>query len=57
MTTDTSTEVNPPADPEETTGGGNGTDGHPEGNVAPTTTPKAGTNGTDGHPEGNGPEA
>jgi hypothetical protein len=57
MTTGTSTDKNPPAEPIETTDGGTGTDGHPEGNGAPTTTPKAGTNGTDGHPEGNGPEA
>jgi hypothetical protein len=56
MTTGTPTDVNPPADPGDTTGGGTGTDGHPEGNSTPTTTPKAGTNGTDGHPEGNSPQ-
>jgi hypothetical protein len=38
MTTETTTDVNPPEDPEKT---GTGTNGHPEGNSSPTNTPQS----------------
>lgn len=53
--TDTTT-GQPIVDPTKTTTGGSGTDGHYEGNGAPTTTTSDGTDGTDGQPEGNGPK-
>ena len=51
--TDTTTGQTPTVDPTKTAGGSGTTDGHYEGNGAPTTTTG---DGTDGQPEGNGPK-
>lgn len=52
-TTDPTTDVTPPADPDKTSGG-LGTDGQFEGNGTTTTTQS--DDGTDGQHEGNGPQ-